>query len=99
MAHGGVGCDVGDRQRAGEFFADPGQQRGKGGVGDGRHGLVDELALAAFSVSRVDEATADQVGDLGTVILPDDVQAEIERRIEERFDARGCRRRARTVRG
>ncbi len=68
---------VGDCDRFARMFRCPPGYRSERLV-DGGYWVSDELLLPAVSVRAENEASADGVGDLGTVIAPNHVQPEVE---------------------
>ena len=55
-------------------------QRGAEARGGGRQRLLDVLGLAAFAVRGHDQAAGEHVRDPGPVVLPHDVQAQVQPR-------------------
>src|ERR1022692_2998177 len=77
-AHQGLMGEVLDGKRQLEMCSGPvhGRAEVRGAV-DGQR-LVDVLSLAAFPVGRDDQPPGEGVRDPGPVVLPDDVQAQVQ---------------------
>ena len=73
-----AGGELVDADRPGEVGLGPGDDVGERVTALATHIDVNELGLAAVAVRRNDETAGDLVGDVGAVVAPDEVQAEVD---------------------
>jgi len=72
---GARGRERPDRHRLRDVAGHPPDHLVNAGIAVDRHRTLDELALAPVAVSRHNEPPSDVIGDRGTMIAPDEVQA------------------------